>query len=534
MKRAPLLAPVLVSLVSLVWVGCSQPDSCGRRGAAPKASAPCAAPMPVPSLAAVRPPSAPWNREAYDHIVDNPFVRVGDEPLSTFSIDVDTASYANVRRFLEEGQRPPAGAVRVEEMINYFPYSYPAPLANEPFAVQVDAAGCPWAPEHRLVRIGLHGREIARAERPPMNLVFLVDVSGSMDEPNKLPLVRSSLEMLTQELTSRDRVSIVVYAGAAGLVLPPTSGDEHRTIIRAVRDLTPGGSTNGAEGITLAYSLARKAFVKGGVNRVVLATDGDFNVGITSRDELVTLIEREAKSGIFLTALGYGMENLQDATLEQLADKGNGNYGYIDGLREAHKVLVEQAAGTLVTIAKDVKIQVEWNPAHVAGYRLIGYEDRLLAKEDFNDDRKDAGEIGSGHTVTALYEVVPAGLSVPSGSVDPLKYGKPLARPEPTTSPEWLTVKLRSKAPDGDVSSLVERPFTDDGRAMAQASDDFRFASAVAAFGMLLRDSPWRGTATYDGVARIAKGAVGDDPRGYRREFIDLVAKARRIADPAR
>ncbi len=348
-----------------------------------------------------------FNTESYDPLVDNQFLAVSENPLSTFSIDVDTASYSNIRRFLlQQNQLPPAGAVRIEELINYFHYQYPQPEGERPFSVTTEVASCPWAAEHRLVRIGLKGREIAADKRPPTSLVFLIDVSGSMEQPNKLPLVQESLKLLTKQLTENDHVAIVVYAGNSGMVLPSTRGDKHEEIIAAIERLRAGGSTNGGQGIQLAYEIASQNFLKGGVNRVILATDGDFNVGITNQDELVRLIQEQAKTGVFLTTLGFGYGNLKDSTMQKLADKGNGNNYYIDDLPEARKVLVEQMGGTLVTIAKDVKIQIEFNPQEVAGYRLIGYEKRMLAKEDFNNDKIDAGEIGAGHTVTALYEVV--------------------------------------------------------------------------------------------------------------------------------
>ena len=468
--------------------------------------------------------------EAYDYLPESDVQRVAAHPLSTFSIDVDTASYANVRRMLVAGQRPPPGAVRIEELVNYFPYAYPPPSGNDPFAVHLEVAACPWNLEHRLVRIGLKGREVAKADRPAGNLVFLLDVSGSMDEPNKLPLVQASMKMLLDELTGRDKVAIVVYAGASGLVLPPTSCDRRAEVVRAIENLQAGGSTNGAAGIHLAYMVARDALVPGGTNRVILCTDGDFNVGVTSQDELVRLVETKAKDGIFLTVLGFGMGNLKDSTLEKLADKGNGNYGYIDGEKEARKSLVEQAGGTLVTIAKDVKIQVEFNPAQVAAYRLIGYENRALQTQDFNDDRKDAGEIGAGHTVTALYEVVPAGKPVGDlASVDALKYQHPARESTVARGGEMLTVKVRWKQPDGDVSARTETTLTDFGASYSQASEDFKYAASVAAFGMCLRDSAHKGTATYEGIVELANEGVGDDPGGYRREFVTLVEKAKAL-----
>jgi Ca-activated chloride channel family protein len=476
--------------------------------------------------------------EAYDGVVEADFVRVADQPLSTFSVDVDTASYANVRRMLRDGMRPPADAVRVEEMVNYFRYAYPAPTGADPFAVHLEAATCPWNAKHRLVRVALQGREMARAARPAMNLVFLLDVSGSMNQPNKLPLVQASMRMLLEELQERDTVAIVVYAGSSGLVLPPTSCERKADIQRAIDDLRASGSTNGAAGIQLAYDTARAAFIRGGVNRVVLATDGDFNVGVTSREGLLALIEAQAKSGVFLTCLGYGMGNLKDATLEMLADKGNGNYGYVDSTREARKVLVDDASGTLVTIAKDVKIQVEFNPATVAAYRLVGYDNRRLAARDFADDTKDAGEVGAGHAVTAFYEVVPVGGDVPAaggGGEEPLRYGpKPASATAPTAPAgevvrETLTVKVRWKEPTGATSTKREVPFTDAGADYAKASADYRFAAAVAAFALVLKDSAHRGTATLEAVAELATEGLAQDPGGYRAEFMDLVAHARRL-----
>jgi Ca-activated chloride channel family protein len=468
--------------------------------------------------------------EAYGYHKDNGYLRVADQPLSTFSIDVDTASYANVRRFLGEHQRPPVDAVRVEELVNYFPYDYTPPAGDQPFAANLEVAAAPWAPEHRLVRIGLKGREISEAQRPAANLVFLLDVSGSMNEPNKLPLVKQSLRLLVEKLRPDDRVAIAVYAGASGLALPSTSAREKAKILDAIDQLDADGSTNGAMGIQLAYDIAKANFVAGGVNRVILATDGDFNVGTTSEGELVRLIEEKAKSGVFLSVLGFGMGNLKDSTLEQLADKGNGNYAYIDSLAEAKKTLVEQAGGTLVTIAKDVKIQVEFNPAQVQAYRLIGYENRLLAKEDFNNDKVDAGEIGAGHTVTALYEVVPVGAAAPSDTpaVDGLKYQtvKAADARQSPVSGELLTVKIAYKEPTGDVSSKLEFPLIDQGAAFADASGDFKFAAAVAGFGMALRDSPYKGQLTLANVLEWGRAGLGQDVGGYRSQFLTLVNAA--------
>jgi Ca-activated chloride channel family protein len=481
------------------------------------------------------------NTNAFDTITDNGFLTVRESPLSTFSIDVDTASYAIVRRFLNEQRLPPKGAVRIEELLNYFTYDYPQPKGDAPFSATMEVAACPWTPAHRLVRIGLKGREIAKDKRPASNLVFLINVSGSMQPAERLPLLKQSLGLLIDQLGEEDRVAMVVYAGASGCVLRPTSDKTEMRL--ALGRLEAGGSTNGGSGIQLAYDIARKNFIKGGTNRVILGTDGDWNVGITNHNDLFDLIAKEAKSGVFLTALGFGMGNLKDAMLVKLADKGNGNYGYIDTLLEAKKLLVDQIGGTLVTIAKDVKIQVEFNPAQVAGYRLIGYEKRLLAKEDFNDDKKDAGEIGAGHTVTALYEVVPVGKDLPDpAKVDALKYQPPTAKApatrneepatsnqQPATSPELLTLKLRYKAPDGDTSKLLEFPLTDTGATWEKSSGDFRFAAAVAGYGMLLRDSPHKGNATWNSVHELAVEGKGADANGYRAEFISLLEKAQSL-----
>jgi Ca-activated chloride channel family protein len=473
------------------------------------------------------------NTEAYDHVVDNAFLDVVQNSLSTFSIDVDTASYSNVRRFLNLQTLPPKDAVRIEEMINYFDYDYAPPSGEDPFAAHIEAAGCPWAPEHRLVRVGLKGKVLAAEERPTTNLVFLLDVSGSMTPENKLPLLRQAMKLLANQLGEKDKVAIVVYAGASGLVLPSTGGDNRETILDAVDRLQAGGSTNGGEGIQLAYKTAIENFVKGGVNRVILATDGDFNVGVTNQGDLVRTIEEKAKTGVFLTVLGFGMGNVKDASLEKLADKGNGNYAYIDTLKEAQKVLVDQMQGTLVTIAKDVKIQVEFNPAQVKAYRLIGYENRMLAKEDFNDDTKDAGEIGAGHTVTALYELVPAGGAIATPGVDPLKYQRTPVLADKATDGELLTLKMRYKQPDGDVSKLLEFPVTDAGKPYAEASPDFKFASAVAGFGMLLRDSPYKGNLSFDAVLELAQEGKGADRNGFRNEFVDLVKTAKILSAPS-
>lgn len=473
-----------------------------------------------------------FNREGYDKITENRFLKVADNPLSTFSIDVDAASYSNIRRFLNQGQLPPAGAVRIEEMVNYFTYQYPQPVNNEPFSINTEISDAPWNKDHKLVLIGLQGKKIPTENLPASNLVFLIDVSGSMYSPNKLPLVKASLKMLVDQLREEDKISMVVYAGAAGLVLEPTSGVNKTAIKEAIDKLEAGGSTAGGAGIKLAYKTAKENFIKGGNNRVILCTDGDFNVGESSDDAMERLIEQERKSGVFLTVLGYGMGNYQDAKMQKLADKGNGNHAYIDGITEAKKVLVNEFGGTLFTIAKDVKLQVEFNPAKVQGYRLIGYENRMLAKEDFNDDKKDAGELGSGHTVTALYEVIPVGVkSNFLQKVDSLKYQQnATALSASSQTDEILTVKFRYKAPDGDVSKLIEHAVLDKQVPLTKTSDNFRFAAAVAQFGLLLRESAYKSAASYDNVLNLARKAKGNDEEGYRSEFIRLVESARLLA----
>ncbi len=481
-----------------------------------------------------------FNTEAYDQIIENPFLAVLQNPLSTFSIDVDTASYSNMRRFLSGGSLPPAGSVRIEELINYFDYDYPIPSGNTPFSVNVEIADCPWNAGHRLARIGLKGHPDPAAmlglepgQRLAHNLVFLIDVSGSMHPANKLPLLKTGMKMLAEQLTEGDRVAIVVYAGATGLVLPSIDCGNAQSVIDALDQLQSGGSTNGGAGIELAYKVAADNFVKGGVNRVILATDGDFNVGTTNQSELIELIEKKAKTGVFLTVLGFGMGNYKDSTLEKLADKGNGNYAYIDTEAEARKVLVEEMTGTLVTIAKDVKIQIEFNPAEVGAYRLLGYENRIMAKEDFNDDTKDAGEIGAGHTVTALYEIVPAGMETGVRGVDPLKYQpQPTPPPVADSSGEMMTVKLRYKLPDGDRSTLMSYPIVDQGLGLSTASGDFHFAASVASFGMLLRSSQYSGNSTYAGVLDLAAAGLvrGGRVDERRQEFMELVRKAELLA----
>ncbi len=479
-----------------------------------------------------------FDTATYDHVTENPFLPAASNPLSTFSIDVDTASYANVRRFINSGSLPPKDAVRVEEMINYFSYDYHEPEGDKPFSIDLDATACPWDSSHRLLRIGLKGRDVANENRPASNLVFLLDVSGSMSPAERLPLVKQAMRLLVEKLTEKDRVAIVIYAGGSGLALPSTTGDRKETILRALEDLKSGGSTNGAEGIELAYKVAADNFIKGGVNRVILATDGDFNIGVTNQGDLIRLIEEKAKSKVFLSVLGVGTDNLKDSTMQKLADKGNGNYAYLDTIDEARKVLVQQVNGTLMTIAKDVKIQVEFNPARVASYRLIGYEKRMLRKEDFNNDKVDAGEIGAGHTVTALYEIVPAGNGAtdPSASippVDPLKYqaSNPatVATTQSAQSQEMVTVKLRYKKPEGDTSELTERSFVDNGSKFENAAPDLKFAAAVAEFGMILRDSQYKGQGTIGALIEWAQEGKGRDAAGYRAGFIELARKTQTL-----
>jgi Ca-activated chloride channel family protein len=431
----------------------------------------------------------------------------------------------------EHGQLPPPDAVRIEELVNYFPYDYLPPMGAEPFTAHMEVSQCPWRTDHRLARIAIKGREIKSDRRPASNLVFLLDVSGSMNEPNKLPLVKKGMRMLVEQLGETDRVAIVTYAGNAGLVLASTSGDEKAKITAALDELQSGGSTAGAAGIKLAYEIARENFIEKGVNRVLLCTDGDFNVGVSDEGGLVRLAEEEAKNHVFLSILGFGMGNLNDSMLEQVSGKANGLYAFIDTEKEARKVLVEQISGTLVTIAKDVKIQIEFNPAKVKGYRLIGYENRILAAEDFNDDTKDAGEIGAGHNVTALYEIVPAEakVEVDAAEIDELKYQQPAALTDAADSDELLTLKLRYKQPDGDKSSLISFPVDDDTQRFADASDDFQFAASVASFGMLLRGSRYAGEATLEGILETASESVGDDQWGYRAEFVELVKKAKEL-----
>jgi Ca-activated chloride channel family protein len=470
-------------------------------------------------------PRDEWNTEEYDRIYESRFLLALENPLSTFSIDVDTASYSNVRRFINNNQFPYKDAVRIEEMINYFAYDYPQPLKDHPFSISTEISTCPWNTAHRLIHIGLQGKTLESKKLPPSNLVFLLDVSGSMGQPNKLPLLQKAFRLLVNELDPHDRVSIVVYAGAAGLVLPSTEASKKETIASAIERLSAGGSTAGGAGIKLAYKVAQENYIRNGNNRIILATDGDFNVGVSSTSELVRMIEDYRKKGIFLTILGFGMGNYKDGRMEQLADKGNGNYFYIDNLMEAKKVFVNDMRGTLFTIAKDVKLQLEFNPAKVKAYRLIGYENRMLQKEDFADDTKDAGELGAGHTVTALYEVIPYGSKEEIPGADELKYQDNKISPKAFKNKEILTLKLRYKEPDAEKSRLIVHPLLDDNVVLARSSDDFKFSAAVAAFGMMLRDSEFKGDASYEGILELARDGKGKDLFGYRAEFIQLVER---------
>lgn len=462
-----------------------------------------------------------FNTEGYASVNENGFRNVKNNPLSTFSIDVDNASYSNIRRFINMGQLPPADAVRIEEMINYFKYDYPEPEGQHPFSVYTELAACPWNNKHQLLEVGLRGKSVDKSSLPPSNLVFLIDVSGSMSDPNKLPLLKSAFNLLVNELRSQDRVAIVVYAGAAGLVLESTPGNRKEAILSAIENLEAGGSTAGGAGLKLAYAQAEKNFIVGGNNRIILATDGDFNVGESSNGGMERLVEEKRELGVFITVLGFGMGNVKDDKMELIADKGNGNYSYIDNLQEARKVLVREFGGTLFTIAKDVKFQIEFNPAKVVSYRLIGYENRLLNDEDFNDDKKDAGEMGAGHNVTALYELIPAGTDENIPSVDLLKYQK--STRNDYSSSEYLTIKLRYKKPDGNTSVLFEKPVKGSIKDIEEASDNLKFAAAVSEFGMILRNSEFKGNATLEGASVLAKSSRGEDEDGYRAELIRLI-----------
>ena len=470
-----------------------------------------------------------FNTEGYAAINENGFRDVNHNPLSTFSIDVDNASYSNVRRFINLGELPPADAVRIEEMINYFKYNYPEPEGEHPFSVYTEMATCPWNTKHLLLHVGLKGKSIDKSSLPPSNIVFLIDVSGSMDDPNKLPLLKSAFGLLVNELRAQDRVAIVVYAGAAGLVLESTPGNKKELIMKSIDNLEAGGSTAGGEGLKLAYAEAEKNFIPGGNNRIILATDGDFNVGESSNGGMEKLIEKERTKGVFITVLGFGMGNYKDDKMEIIADKGNGNYAYIDNLQEARRVLVKEFGGTLFTIAKDVKFQIEFNPARIASYRLIGYENRLLNDEDFNDDKKDAGEMGSGHNVTALYELIPSGSDEIRPTVDPLKYQKRETIQERSDNSEYLNIKLRYKKPDGVTSMLLEKPVKGGVKEYNYSSENLRFAAAVSEFGMILRNSEFKGSSTLQTAIDLANGARGTDEDGYRAELVRLMKTVREM-----
>ena len=507
---ARFLAPVLFGGLVLMLVGCggAQKDAAMR---APGEGTP----TPVP----VGEPHANIQQEAYATVVENPFRLVSVAPLSTFSADVNTASYSNVRRFLRDGHLPPRDAVLLAELINYFPYRYPTPSGDAPVSLTLDLAACPWSPTHHLARIGVRAKSFEPGEAPRRNLVFLVDVSGSMEAENRLPLVKKSLELLVDQLRADDQVSVVTYAGDSRVRLMPTRGDQKTRIMKVIGDLRTGGGTNGEGGIKKAYEIARASYVGGGVNRVILCTDGDFNLGQTSPSELDQLIERERNSDVFLTVLGFGMGNYKDNTLKALANKGNGHHAYIDTLDEARKVFVEQGAA-LTVVAKDVKFQVEFNPRRVSAYRLLGYENRLLRDEDFKNDRVDAGEIGSGHTVTALYEVVPVGVTVDVAGVDPLKYQAPTGPAGPAD--DWLTVKMRYKDPAGEASKEVVGVLSS-GAGPVGMSEDFAFAAAVAEWGLVLRGSQYKGSADLTAALKRAEGSAQYDPGAHRKEFLELV-----------
>jgi Ca-activated chloride channel family protein len=483
-----------------------------------------------PSPAQVYEAEQQFNTEEYDGITENIFHDALRNPLSTFSIDVDAASYANIRRFIQGGQRPPKDAVRIEEMVNYFRYDYPQPQGEDPFSINTEISSAPWNEKHKLVLIGLQGKNIPKENLPPSNMVFLIDVSGSMSDTNKLPLLKSSFKLLVQQLREQDHVAIVVYAGAAGLVLPSTSGSDKKTILEALDRLEAGGSTAGGAGIRLAYDVAKQYFNKEGNNRVILATDGDFNVGESSNGGMERLIEEKRKEGVFLTVMGFGMGNYKDSKMETIADKGNGNYLYIDSILEAQKALVNEFGGTLFTIAKDVKLQIEFNPAKVKAYRLIGYENRMLKSEDFNNDKKDAGELGSGHTVTALYEIIPVGVDSEFYKIDELKYQTSKLDPKTSGGNDLMTVKFRYKKPDGETSKLIVHPLVNENVSLEKTSDNFRWAASVAAFGMMLRESEFLNKYSEDSIIRLAQGAKGEDKEGYRAEFISLMKADKLVA----
>ncbi|WP_454875627.1 vWA domain-containing protein [Pseudomonas farris] len=501
-----------------------------KRSARP---APSAAFAPMPAGEAYPQGYRDEQREQYQALADNPIHSVAEAPVSTFSADVDTGAYANVRRLLNQGRLPPEGAVRLEEMVNYFPYDYALPTDGSPFGVTTELAPSPWNPHTRLLRIGIKATDRAVVELAPANLVFLVDVSGSMDRREGLPMVKSTLKLLVDQLREQDRVSLVVYAGESRVVLEPTSGREKAKIRTAIDQLTAGGSTAGASGIELAYQMAQQAFIPKGINRILLATDGDFNVGISDFDSLKQMAVDKRKTGVSLTTLGFGVDNYNEHLMEQLADAGDGNYAYIDNLREARKVLVDQLGSTLAVVAKNVKLQVEFNPAQVSEYRLLGYENRALKREDFSNDKVDAGEIGAGHTVTALYEIVPKG---EKGWLEPLRYGNPAADVSAKTG-ELAMLRVRYQLPEGGNSRLIERPIlsgelTGEAGKLSAASDDLRFAAAVAAFSQQLKDGRYTGDFSLKDTEALARGARGDDQFGLRGEFVQLVELAQSLRTP--
>ena len=536
-RRTPLSSFALLGLTAAMLSGCgSMPEEMGGIAAMPeppaghrseakrmKTSQAKVRMMQAAEMDAIRQPSAPTDREVFDKIDENAVQSTVEAPVSTFSIDVDSGAYSLVRRTLNYGDLPRTDMVRIEEMINYFDYSYPQPEGKHPFSITTEISRTPWNAKSHLVHVGIKGMQRDAAQRPATNLVFLLDVSGSMGNPDKLPLLKSAFKLLVKQLNANDRVSMVVYAGASGVVLEPTAGDQQGTILAALEQLSAGGSTHGSSGIQLAYAMAEQAFIKGGINRIMLATDGDFNVGTVNHEALIDLIEEKRAKGITLTTLGFGRGNYNDHLMEQLADKGNGNYAYIDTINEAQKVLVDELSSTLETIAKDVKIQIEWNPAVVAEYRLIGYENRMLAREDFSNDKVDAGEIGAGHSVTALYEI-----SLVDGDarrLEPLRYQQEAKLV--VYGSELGFLRLRYKAPDGDKSILIEQRLQREGTiGSTQTSDNFRFSAAVAAFGQLLRGGRYTESFDYPAVAKLAQGARGEDRFGYRGEFLQLVRLA--------
>lgn len=520
---------VLSLLFVLSFMACTERSQTDYKVVAPKPNKSAPAPTAPPPVAYETIDEVEFNTEEYSLIQENDFRSAKDVPLSTFGIDVDNASYSNTRRFLTSGQMPPRDAVRIEEFVNYFDYDYEEPEGEHPFTVATEISECPWNTDHRLVHVGLKGKEVSKTEMPPSNLVFLIDVSGSMDQPNKLPLLKQSLKMLIKEIRNEDRMAMVVYAGSSGVVLESVPGTQRRVMRNALAELKAGGGTAGAAGIQMAYGIAQKHFIKGGNNRVILATDGDFNVGVNSDSELVQIIEKERRKGIFLSVLGFGTGNYKDAKMEQLANNGNGNYFYIDNINEAKKVLVEEMTRTVYAIAKDVKLQVEFNPAHVKEYRLIGYENRLLRDEDFNNDAKDSGDMGAGHTVTALYEVIPADSeeSMTTANIDDLKYQDRNIKSSASNDPDLMTIKIRYKQPDSDTSIPFELTARDNGMNLEEASENFKFSASVAGFGMLLRDSKYKGGATYDSIEELALKGKGADEKGYRDEFIRLIDLAR-------